>query len=202
MKLVLATKNPHKIIEVKNKFAAFDFLEIVPLNELFADAPDIVEDGVTFEENALLKAEAIAALTGLPAMADDSGLCVDALDGRPGIFSARYGGENTPDAEKNRLILKELDGIKDRRARFVCAIAIVFPEGQKSVSRGECGGVIAQAPAGANGFGYDPIFFLPEYGCTMAEISLDEKNKISHRARALEKAAESLESILAGIKKK
>ena len=196
MKFVLATKNAHKITEIKHKFAAIKDLEILSLDEIAGDAPDVVEDGVTFEENAMLKAKAISAFTGLPAMADDSGICIDAMDGQPGIFSARYGGYDTPDAEKNAMILQELEGKENRNAFYECAIAIVFPDGKSSMSIGKCEGLIAKAPSGSNGFGYDPIFFLPEYGCTMAEISLDEKNRISHRAQALDKAFKSLEDIL------
>jgi XTP/dITP diphosphohydrolase len=198
MKLVLATTNKHKVTEIKNKFASLGALEIVSLEELPAGAPNAVENGATFAENALLKAAAIAAFSERPAMADDSGLCVDALDGRPGIFSARYGGENTTDAEKNALLLKELSGITERQARFVCAIAIVFPDGLTLTAEGTCYGAISQAPSGVQGFGYDPVFFLPQYNCTMAEISLDEKNRISHRALALEKAAGLLHEIISG----
>jgi XTP/dITP diphosphohydrolase len=196
MKLVLATTNRNKVLEIKDKFSGIGSLEILSLSSPeFSGAPEIVEDGLTFEENALKKAMAIAAFTGLVSMADDSGLCVDALDGRPGIYSARYGGEGATDRDRYLKLLDEMKGIGKRSARFVCAIAIAFPGGESRVVTGECGGIIAREPAGEKGFGYDPVFFLPEYGKTMAELPLEEKNRISHRALALEKAARIFEDM-------
>jgi XTP/dITP diphosphohydrolase len=187
MKLVLATTNRNKVLEIKDKFSGIGGLEILSLSSPeFSGAPEIVEDGLSFEENALKKAMAIAAFTGLVSMADDSGLCVDALDGRPGIYSARYGGEGATDRDRYLKLLDEMKGIGKRSARFVCAIAVAFPGGENRIVRGECEGLIAGEPAGEKGFGYDPVFFLPEYGKTMAELPLEEKNRISHRALALE----------------
>ncbi len=197
MKLVIATKNKNKAEEIKNIFADIKNLHLVSLtDEGLEDAPDIKEDGISFEENAEKKSREISAFCGLPAMADDSGLCVDALDGRPGIFSARYAGENATDADRIEKLLKEMEGKENRNAKFVCAIAITFP-GQKTITvRGECAGQITAAPEGENGFGYDPVFYIPEKKKTMAQISMKQKNCISHRAKALEKAAEVLKEIL------
>jgi XTP/dITP diphosphohydrolase len=195
MKLVLATKNKNKIDEIKNKLLPVDELELLSL-DAFGKMSDVSEDGTSFGENAMIKADAVSAFTGLPAMADDSGLCVDALGGRPGVFSARYAGENAGDAERNMKLLAEMRGKAKRSAKFVCAIALSFPDGRRLSATGECNGVIAEEPSGTHGFGYDPIFFLPEYGLTMAEISLAEKNKISHRAAALESAAVLLAEII------
>ncbi|MCP4138590.1 MAG: XTP/dITP diphosphatase [bacterium] len=194
MKLVIATKNKNKIIEIQNKFAGVEGLELISLNG-FENVPDVEENGATFEENALKKAREISQFTNMPVLADDSGIVVDALDGRPGIYSARYGQpEAVTDEDRNRLLLKEMDGVKEegRTARFVCVIAIAHPGGEEKIARGECEGIIAASLKGDHGFGYDPIFFLPEYGKTMAEIPLEEKNKISHRARALDKAKDLL----------
>ncbi|MCL2026402.1 MAG: XTP/dITP diphosphatase [Leptospirales bacterium] len=195
MKLVLATKNRDKIKEIKNKLSVIDSIELLSLED-FGDAPDVIEDGMSFQENAAKKAQAISAFTGLSALADDSGLCVDALDGSPGVFSARYAGENATDAERNIKLLNEMNGKADRSAKFVCAIACCLSDGTLLSVTGECQGLIAERPSGTMGFGYDPVFFLPEYGCTMAEILLEEKNKISHRASALEKAAALLVEII------
>jgi XTP/dITP diphosphohydrolase len=199
MKLVLATKNKNKIEEIKNKLAPASGVELLSLDS-FGDAPDTIEDGASFEENAMKKALAVSAFTGLPALADDSGLCVDALGGRPGVFYARYAGENATTAERNMKLLDEMRGKTERSAKFVCALSLCLLNGESFSVTGECHGVIAEREAGKGGFGYDPIFFLPKYGHTMAEISIDEKNKISHRAVALEKALSFLLKI-AGHKK-
>jgi XTP/dITP diphosphohydrolase len=192
-KLVIATGNKNIIREIQDKFSGIEGLELVPLTE-FPDPPEVIEDGETFLENALKKAAAIAAHTGLPAMADDSGLVVDALGGRPGVLSARYGGASADDTAKNRMILEEMKGVHagKRTARFVCVIAVVFPGGKSFSAEGTCEGAITEAVKGTHGFGYDPIFFLPDRGKTMAELPLEEKNKISHRARALEAMKEIL----------
>lgn len=154
----------------------------------------MVEDGETFVENALKKARTIAKYSGKPALADDSGLAVDALGGRPGVYSARYAGEKATDDENIARLLVELGDDADRRARFVCFLALVTPGGKETVAGGECEGLILSERRGSGGFGYDPVFYLPEYGKTMAEIPPDLKNKISHRARA----ADKLVSILVG----
>ena len=196
MKLVIATNNRNKIREIKDKFADISGLELVPLND-FPDPPEVIEDGSSFRENAYKKASEIASYTGSPSMADDSGLAVDALQGRPGIYSARYGGESANDAERNRMILEEMRGIpiERRGARFICVIAIVFPDGRSFFAEGSCEGVIAETMKGSHGFGYDPIFYLPGHGRTMAELPLNEKNRISHRAKALDAAREILEKL-------
>jgi XTP/dITP diphosphohydrolase len=193
MKLVIATNNRNKIREIKDKFADISGLELVPLND-FPDPPLVIEDGSSFRENAYKKAREIASYAGTPSMADDSGLAVDALQGRPGIYSARYGGESANDAERNRMILEEMRGVpvERRGARFICVIAIVFPDGRSFFAEGSCEGVIAETMKGSHGFGYDPIFYLPGHGKTMAELPLNEKNRISHRAKALEAAREIL----------
>jgi len=196
MKLVIATNNRNKIREIRDKFADISSLELIPLND-FPDPPEVIEDGNSFRENAYKKARDIASYTGSPSMADDSGLAVDALHGRPGIYSARYGGDSATDADRNRMILEEMRGIpiERRGARFICVIAIVFPDGRSFFAEGSCEGVIAETMKGGHGFGYDPIFYLPGHGKTMAELPLQEKNRISHRAKALEAAREILEKI-------
>lgn len=150
-------------------------------------AVDIVEDGTTFEENAMIKAEAIAKLTDAIVLADDSGLEIDYLNKEPGIYSARYAGTDTSYEIKNNLLLQRLEGVPDekRTARFVCAIAAVFPDGSKETVRGTIEGRIGYEIAGEHGFGYDPIFYLPEYGCTTAELDPEKKNELSHRGKAL-----------------
>lgn len=189
MQLVIATKNQGKIREIRDKFSAYNDLEILSLND-FEDHPDIIEDGTTFEENALKKAREISIFTKLPVLADDSGLEIDALCGEPGIFSARYAGKDATDEERNRLVLEKMKDVpKGRRtARFICVIAIVLPRGSEYTFRGVCEGIIAHRMKGSNGFGYDPIFYLPKKRKTMAELSIFEKNRISHRAIALKRA--------------
>ncbi len=189
MKLVIASSNSHKIREIENKFSTLGELVLVPL-KTFAHIPEVIEDGATFEKNSAKKAREISRHTGFPSMADDSGLVVDALDGRPGVRSARYGGDGLSDSDRYELLLREMDGIppEERTARFVCVIAIALPDGTLLSARGECEGEITTGPRGAGGFGYDPVFYLPGHGLTMAELPLEEKNRISHRARALDKA--------------
>lgn len=194
MKLLVATRNRNKVTEIRDKFSGLSGIELLSLDDI-APVPDVEEDGATFEENALKKARETARLTGLPAMADDSGLEVDALGGEPGVYSARYGGgQCATDRDRNLLVLEKMKDVPDgkRTARFVCVISIVFPGGEERLARGTCEGEIAQEMRGDHGFGYDPVFYLPELGATMAEIPLAEKNTLSHRARALEKAAEIL----------
>ena len=197
MNLVIATKNKNKLLEIKNKFSSISDLNIISIAEI-GPTPDVIEDGSTFEENAQKKAIEISKYTDYPVLGDDSGLMIDALDGRPGIYSARYGGKEISDSKRNQLILEEMQGIKieKRNAKFVCAISIVFPGSKKHSFQGECHGLISKSMTGKHGFGYDPIFFLPEQNKTMAEISLKVKNKISHRAIALDKAKNILEKIL------
>lgn len=180
--VVLATRNKGKIREF-SKLLEGVFVKVISLNDLDCP-PDVIEDGKTFRNNALKKARAISRYSGRPALADDSGLEVDALDGQPGVHSARYAGENSSDKDNILKLLQQLKGIDDRKARFVCCLALVTPDGRETVVEGTCEGVILTEPRGEGGFGYDPVFFLPEYGKTMAEITPDLKNKISHRARA------------------
>ena len=157
---------------------------------------DVEETGTTFEENSLLKAKAIMEASGLAAIADDSGLCVDALGGAPGVYSARYGGEGLDDVGRYRLLLENLKGLSPRSAKFVSVITCCFPNGDVLTARGECPGTIAFAPQGDNGFGYDPVFWLPELKKTFAQLTAEEKNAISHRGNALKKFQTILDEYL------
>jgi len=191
MKIIAATKNKNKLREFGQILQGF---EIISQEEAGVDI-DVEETGTTFEENSMLKAKAIFDATGIAAIADDSGLCVDVLDGAPGVFSARYGGEGYDDAGRVRLLLENMKSVPDekRGARFVCAITLVDKNGIIT-ARGECEGKIAYTPRGENGFGYDPVFFVEQFGKTMAEISPEEKNQISHRGKALEIFSKKLEN--------
>ena len=184
-KLIFATSNQDKMREVREILKDLD-VEILSLKESGIDV-DIVEDGQTFEENALIKARVIRDLTGCLVLADDSGLEVDALNKEPGIYSARYMGEDTSYTIKNMNIIERLTGLEgeERSARFVCAIAAAFPDGTDAVCRGNFEGQIGFEIAGEHGFGYDPIFYVPEYGCTAAELEPEQKNEVSHRGKAL-----------------
>ena len=193
MKVVLASKNPHKLVEIRKITEKFG-MELVLESELGVDI-EVEETGTTFEENSLLKAEAVMKATGLPALADDSGICVDALGGEPGIYSARYGFDPTlDDFGRLRLLLKNTEAVPDgkRQAQFVCVISFVTPEGKVIQARGEVHGELLRAPAGAGGFGYDPIFSYPPFGKSLAEVSPEEKNSVSHRANALKVLYEKL----------
>lgn len=186
MKVVLASKNPHKLVEISKITEKFGF-ELVLQSELGVDI-DVEETGLSFEENSYLKAEAVMKATGLPALADDSGIAVDALNGEPGIYSARYGFDDTlDDWGRLQLLLKNTENVPDgqRQAKFVCVITMVTPEGKTIQARGEIHGELLRAPAGENGFGYDPIFYYPPAGMTTAQMAPEEKNKVSHRANAL-----------------
>ena len=186
MKVVLASKNRHKLEEISQITRKFD-MELVLQSELGVDI-DVEETGTTFEENSFLKAEAVMKATGLPALADDSGIAVDALNGEPGIYSARYGFDPTlDDWGRLQLLLKNTEAVPDgqRQAKFVCVITMVTPEGQTIQARGEIHGELLRAPAGENGFGYDPIFYYPPLGMTTAEMPGEVKNQVSHRANAL-----------------
>ena len=186
MKVVLASKNKHKLVEISKITEKFGF-ELVLQSELGVDI-DVEENGTTFEENSLIKAKAVMEATGLPALADDSGIAVDALNGEPGIYSARYGFDDTlDDWGRLQLLLKNMEDVPDgqRQAKFVCVITMVTPEGRTIQARGEIHGELLRAPAGENGFGYDPIFYYPPYGMTTAEMSAGDKNRVSHRANAL-----------------
>ena len=186
MKVVLASKNKHKLVEISKITEKFD-IELVMESELGVDI-DVEENGTTFEENSFIKAQAVMKATGLPALADDSGIAVDALNGEPGIYSARYGFDETlDDWGRLQLLLKTTAHVPDgqRQAQFVCVITMVTPEGQVIQARGEIHGQLLREAHGENGFGYDPIFYYPPYGKTTAEMSPEEKNRVSHRANAL-----------------
>ena len=184
MKLVLASKNKKKLVEMN---AILGQLGIEVCSEADAGVDiDVEETGTTFEENSLLKAKAVMEASGMPAIADDSGLCVDALGGAPGVYSARYGGEGLDDAGRTRLLLENMRGQSPRTCRFVSVITCCFPNGDVITARGECEGTVAFAPMGDGGFGYDPVFFVPELKKTFAQLSAEEKNSMSHRGRALE----------------
>lgn len=187
MKVVLASKNQHKLVEISAILKKLD-IELVLQSELGIDV-DVEETGSTFEENSFLKADAVMRASGMPALADDSGIAVDALNGEPGIYSARYGfDESLDDHDRMMLLLKNTENVPDdkRQAKFVCVITLVMPDGRKVQARGEVHGMLLREPVGENGFGYDPIFFYPPLNCGFAQLPPEEKNKVSHRARALD----------------
>jgi XTP/dITP diphosphohydrolase len=190
--IVLATKNQHKIDELGSLLSPLG-IEIRSVRD-YPELPDVIEDGDSFEANAIKKAREIALFTRQYALADDSGLSVDALNGEPGVYSARYAGEGAGDAANNQKLLQKLDGIpfEERKAHFTSVIAFAAPDGTVHTFKGTCEGVILEEPRGSFGFGYDPLFYLPEIGKSMAELALEEKNRISHRAKAYEKFLEWL----------
>ena len=190
-RIILASNNKDKVKEVKEILKGYD---IISMKEAGIDV-DIEENGTTFEENALIKARAIMKLTGQITMADDSGLEIDYLNKAPGVYSARFMGHDTSYDIKNKALIQKLEGVKgsDRSGRFVCAIAVCFPDGREIVKRGTMEGLIAEEIKGDNGFGYDPIVYLPEYGKTSGELAPEEKNKISHRGKALALIKEELD---------
>lgn len=186
MRVVLASKNRHKLEEISKITRQFD-MELILQSDLGVDI-EVEETGFTFEENSFMKAEAVMKATGLPALADDSGIAVDALGGAPGIYSARYGFDDSlDDWGRLKLLLKNMEAVPDgqRQAKFVCVITMVTPEGKTVQARGEIHGELTREPRGENGFGYDPIFYYPPLGKTTAELSSEEKNRVSHRANAL-----------------
>ncbi|MCT4634603.1 MAG: XTP/dITP diphosphatase [Firmicutes bacterium] len=197
-KMILASSNKHKMEEIKKILDKFD-INLQSMAEAGLEGFEIVEDGETFEENSMKKAVTILDELGIDTIADDSGLMVDKLDGRPGVYSARYSGENANADTNNEKLLMELDGVplEERTAKFVCVISIAFKNGEKICVRGECPGKIGFEKKGENGFGYDPLFIVDGYDKTFAEISGAEKNKISHRAKALEKLEEIFQDIAA-----
>lgn len=191
--IIFATGNEGKMHEIRQILGDMD-VKILSMKEAGISA-DIIEDGSTFEENAIIKAKAVAAMTSHIVLADDSGLEIDYLNKEPGIYSARYMGENISYDIKNANLIGRLEGVEDekRTARFVCAIAAALPDGEVITAQGIVEGRIAYEPVGENGFGFDPIFYLPEYGCTTAQLSEEEKNSISHRGRALRAMKQKLE---------
>ena len=194
MKLVLASKNKKKLVEM-NDILSHLGIEVCSEAEAGVDV-EVEETGTTFEENSRLKAEAVMKASGMPAIADDSGLCVDVLNGAPGVYSARYGGEGLDDTGRYRLLLENMKGQMPRTAKFVSVITCCFPNGDVISARGECPGTIAFAPMGEGGFGYDPVFFVPPLKKTFAQLSPEEKNAVSHRGKALEQFKAKLEEYL------
>ncbi len=196
MELVIATKNQHKVREILHVLEPSGVHKVSTLND-YPEIHDIEETGTSFTENASIKARAVCNYTGLPSLADDSGLVIDALNGEPGVYSARYGGPGLDDSGRNLLVLKKMSDVPDTRrtGRFVCTMVLAFPDGRIYERTGTCEGLITREPRGVHGFGYDPIFYLEERQRTMAELPLAEKNRVSHRARALKKIADLLVSL-------
>jgi XTP/dITP diphosphohydrolase len=192
MKLILATRNPNKVREISGLLSSHE-IKVLSLDE-FPDISDIEEDGDTFRENAQKKAAIVCAETSKITLADDSGLEVDCLEGAPGVMSSRFAGENKNDQANNKKLLELMSGVPAelRTARFKCVMAIAVPDGWVYTAEGVCEGIITEEPRGHGGFGYDPLFYLPDYGKTMAELDLEAKNKISHRSRALAGAMDIL----------
>lgn len=197
IRMILASQNKHKLEEINDMLEDLD-IELISMDEAGLGDLEIVEDGETFEENSMIKAVTVMEKTNTIAIADDSGLSVDYLDGCPGVYSSRFAGENATDDDNNKKLLKMLDGIstEERSGKFVSVISMAFPDGRSLSVRGECNGVIGLKEKGTNGFGYDPLFIVPEYERTFAELGSEIKNKISHRAKALEKFRKELGNIL------
>lgn len=198
--LVLATRNQGKTREIRN-FLEGHPVEIRNLND-FGPIPEVVEDGATFEENAYKKAHFTAKILGLPALADDSGLEVDALNGEPGVYSARYAGPHATDDENNAKLLAKLSDIRNRTARFRCSLSLAVPSGPALTYESTCEGLIAEAPRGTNGFGYDPLFYYPDSGKTFGEMTLEEKSAVSHRGKAFMELKGEMGQILRWLEKR
>ena len=198
--LVLATTNKGKLKEFKELLKDFP-VEIRSLAD-FGPIPEVVEDGATFDDNAYKKAHFTAKVLGLPCIADDSGLAVEALDGAPGVYSARYAGEKARDVENTAKLLKDMERVANRKAAFHCVISIAVPSGPALTYEGTCEGELLTAPRGEDGFGYDPIFFYPALGKTFAELSMEEKNKVSHRGRAMAEMAAEFDQVLKWVKQR
>ena len=197
--LVLATRNPGKTAEIRDLLAGFP-VEIKNLDD-FGPLPVVEEDGETLDDNAYKKASFTAKILGIPALADDSGLAVEALDGAPGVLSARYAGEHATDDQRCAKLLKEIIGKANRRAAFECVISIAVPSGPALTFEGRCEGLIAERPAGQNGFGYDPIFFYPPLKKTFAQLTREEKSRVSHRGRALSEMKQEFDKVLIWIRR-
>jgi XTP/dITP diphosphohydrolase len=198
--LVLATRNQGKVAEFRTLFNGID-VDIRDLGQ-FGPIPEVQEDGETFEENAVKKARFTARVLGFPAVADDSGLTVGALKGEPGVRSARYAGEGATDDANNLKLLNEMTGIQDRRAVFLCVIAIAVPRGPALIYEGRCEGVITETPTGQGGFGYDPLFYYPPEGKTFAEMTAREKNRVSHRGRAMAELRRERDKVLIWLRQR
>lgn len=192
--LVIATRNPGKTAEIRDLLQGHP-VQIKNLDD-FGPIPEVVEDGETFEENAYKKSSFTARVLGLPALSDDSGLSVNALNGAPGVFSARYAGEDASDRQRCDKLLEEINGKSDRRATFTCVLSIAVPTGQALTYEAVCDGLITEAPAGENGFGYDPIFFYPPLKKTFAQLSRQEKGRVSHRGKALSELLSEFDKVL------
>lgn len=191
--IVIATKNPNKLIEFK-EILKDSSIEVKSLAD-FGPIPEVIEDGDTFDKNAYKKAHHTARVLGLPAIGDDSGLVVEALGGTPGVYSARYAGPNATDKANCTKLLKELTGKKNRKAHFSCVLSIAVPTGPALTYEARCDGIILEKPRGNSGFGYDPVFYFEEYGKTFAELTMKEKNEVSHRGKALKEVKVELEMI-------
>jgi XTP/dITP diphosphohydrolase len=196
--LVIATRNPGKTSEIKDLLKNFP-IDIKDLND-FGPIPEAIEDGKDFDENAYKKSSFTARILGIPALADDSGLCVDALGGAPGVFSARFAGENATDAQKCARLLEMLKGEKNRSASFECVISLAVPTGAALTYEARCEGIILEAPVGANGFGYDPVFYYPPMKKTFAQMTQEEKSRVSHRGKALSEFKEEFEKVMVWIR--
>lgn len=192
--LVLATTNKGKTRELKDRLQGYP-IEIKNLSD-FGPIPEVIEDGETFDDNAYKKASFISRILGYPALADDSGLCVAALGGAPGVYSARYAGENATDQDNVDKLLDAMKNEENRKAAFECVISIAVPTGAALTYEGRCEGVLTREPAGNNGFGYDPLFFFPELNKTFAQLSMDEKARVSHRGKALQEITQEMDKIL------
>jgi len=191
--LVIATHNKNKLKEFKEILKDLN-IEIKSLDD-FGPIPEVIEDGETFDDNAYKKALQTAKVLGLPAIADDSGLVVDALNGDPGVYSARYAGENASDEDNLQKLLQNLQGVENRKAHFQCVLSIAVPSGPALTYEGRCEGIIIDEKRGSSGFGYDPVFLFEEFGKTFAELSMEEKNKVSHRGKALEDVKSEITAI-------
>ena len=195
--LVMATGNPGKTLEIRDLLKGFP-INIKNLDD-FGPIPPVVEDGETFDENAYKKASFVSKILGYPALADDSGLVVEALDGAPGVYSARYAGENASDQQRYTKLLEEMKGQTNRQAAFECVISLAVPTGAALTYEGRCEGLIAEEPAGDGGFGYDPVFYYPPLKKTFGELSREEKSRISHRGKALKEFKDEFDKVMIWI---
>jgi XTP/dITP diphosphohydrolase len=198
--LVVATRNEGKSREIRDMLAGYP-IEVRDLND-FGPIPEVTEDGTTFDANAYKKAGFTARVLGIPALADDSGLEVDALDGAPGVYSARYAGPMATDEQNNAKLLKELEGVKNRSARFRCVLSLAVPTGPALTYEAACEGEILHEPHGNNGFGYDPLFYYPPAGKTFGEMTIAEKSEVSHRGKALQELKNEFQQVLTWLKQR
>jgi len=196
--IVIATRNSGKTKEIRDLLKGFP-ITIKNLDD-FGPIPEVEEDGDTFDDNAYKKSSFTSRILGLPALSDDSGLCVDALEGAPGVYSARYAGDNATDEENCAKVLKELNGQQNRKASFQCVISIAVPSGAALTYEGRCDGVILESPRGSNGFGYDPVFFFQEFNKTFAEISREKKIRVSNRGKALRELRDEFDKVIQWIR--